>query len=517
MRLPSVLPNETLYSRLVRGLTLSGGPRERFLDMIFGSSKASIHPYLTSNLMEVASSCEEQAPTLLYEQTLFPLFMFYLPDYSQIIYNAAFFASSACRECQLSNYREHEALTLKYCPVCAQENMRKYGVTYWHLNHQIPGIEACYIHKVWLHHIPLPSRPHIEIGLLPSIERLVDACSTEAHNLVCHSVEQLGSIREGDTIFPDYWSELNRLGYITKMGRVRRKAISVALFQKVQKIAGVNNGLLPKSECDYKYISPLLKDRVCQHPFKHLLLSFFLNNTDALDADGKSKLVHTSTVKTDLESRCRTLLASGLSMNEVSLRLGKSRCYVKAIVLRDNSSQNLKPKKITCAVKESVISLARRGFHRKEIARRLDLSSGSVEQLISSVPGLVSCRKRGRFESRRRRHKATVIRFLKSNPLATRQQCKDGCNAAFFWLYHHEPIWLDAALPAATQPIRHARVNWQVRDRELSNQVIELINDIGTEISLKQLDRLLGGHGWLTRYGDRLPITIQTYKNIFGK
>jgi dihydrodipicolinate synthase/N-acetylneuraminate lyase len=48
--------------------------------------------------------------------------------------------------------------------------MEMYGVTYWHLGHQIPGIEACYLHKIWLYHIPMPPRPHIQVELLPSLE-----------------------------------------------------------------------------------------------------------------------------------------------------------------------------------------------------------------------------------------------------------------------------------------------------------------------------------------------------------
>lgn len=44
MRLPSTLPDETLYSRLVRSLTFIGLPRSMFLTTMFGNDRASIHP-----------------------------------------------------------------------------------------------------------------------------------------------------------------------------------------------------------------------------------------------------------------------------------------------------------------------------------------------------------------------------------------------------------------------------------------------------------------------------------------
>lgn len=39
---------------------------------------------------------------------------------------------------------------LKYCPVCAKEDRKKYGETYWHRKHQIIDVSACYRHNVKL-------------------------------------------------------------------------------------------------------------------------------------------------------------------------------------------------------------------------------------------------------------------------------------------------------------------------------------------------------------------------------
>ncbi len=102
--------------------------------------------------------------------------------------------------------------------------------------------------------------------------------------------------------------------------------------------------------------------------------------------------------------------------------------------------------------------LAQKGFHRKEIARRWGVSVGSVETLISSVPGLVNYRKAARIESKCRRHKIRIIRWLSEHPQAIRQQCRKECGAAFFWLYRHKPTWIENILPVATSPVQHRKV-----------------------------------------------------------
>ncbi|HDL6976182.1 TPA: hypothetical protein PXM11_003300 [Yersinia enterocolitica] len=68
-----------------------------------------------------------------------------------------------------------------------------------------------------------------------------------------------------------------------------------------------------------------------------------------------------------------------------------------------------------------MIQLARKGFHRKEIARRFNISKGSVEIIISTTNGLVDFRKKCKFESKRRSYKCQIIRFIQNNPYACRQ------------------------------------------------------------------------------------------------
>src|SRR5260370_16965672 len=39
---------------------------------------------------------------------------------------------------------------LRFCSRCVEEDRRRFGECYWHRIHQVPGVEICPLHKVWV-------------------------------------------------------------------------------------------------------------------------------------------------------------------------------------------------------------------------------------------------------------------------------------------------------------------------------------------------------------------------------
>ncbi len=72
---------------------------------------------------------------------------------------------------------------LKYCRVCVGEDRQKYGETYWHRAHQIPGVRTCWKHRVFL----VASTCHVASKRF----QLLEPCVAE---------EMVG---EGDTVLVD--------------------------------------------------------------------------------------------------------------------------------------------------------------------------------------------------------------------------------------------------------------------------------------------------------------------------
>jgi hypothetical protein len=467
MRLPTTLPDETLFSRLIRHLTICGISEKAYLKLFFQKSRISIHPYLTIGIFKASQISEENELQVFNEQTLGRLFSYFLPHRAADIFLALHSndGNTAFRACQLVNVKESELLSIKYCPICAERDVKQYGVSYWHRVHQIPGIEACPYHQVILIHQTLPHRPQIRSGLLPNIGMLATPCSLFSFNFAQYAQKLLVSITNTQDSF-DLNSLINRLGnlgYITRNNRFRRKKLTSDLFRFASNLKHISPELLPHSERDYKYLSYLLSGKVSQHPFKYLLVGFWLNSIQHCEHKKEEKVYEDRPLKLDtsVSDKCATLLTQGKSMSEITRQTGKSQCYLKLLSSQRHIPINTKPSILSYQFKEGIIAMADKGFHRNTIAKRFKISTGSVEQTISSVEGLVQKRKRYKFESKRRKYKVQIIRAVQLNPNAIKQEIKQLCYAAFHWLYLHEKEWLNKTLPNPIKPC--SKENWKER------------------------------------------------------
>lgn len=462
MRLPDALPDELLFSRLIRYCCLFAVPIPELLNRVYGDDRASINPILTAGLSSLSSLFRECKNDLLREQTLAPLFMHYYPHYKAKL-EAALASNdnyTAIRLSQLSCVREHSQLTIKMCPLCVKEDIKQFGVAYWHRSHQIPAIESCCEHQQQLEHIRLPKRFKLAVGYPSSFETNYQKSSDESFRLAQFSRQVLRRESNHVSIFrtESYSDKLSNLGYITKNGRIRRVKLLSDLYAFTSQLHYPSSDALPSSETDFKYITNLLYNQHSQHIFKYLIFEYWLSK----QREAKKTLVRSSersfVSNVNVEQECLALLKQGLSISSISKHIGKSRTYVKSVAYAFGMEERLAPTKLKSSVRKHIIALAWRGFHRSEIARRLSVSTGSVEMLISSVNGLVEWRKQCKYESKRRRYKCQILRYRYNNPLKIRKEIKRDCNAAFFWLYLHELEWLESALPKPTKPHPNPRI-----------------------------------------------------------
>ncbi|NOH29495.1 TnsD family Tn7-like transposition protein [Vibrio mediterranei] len=522
MQLPKALPDESLYSRICRFLSVCEYSTEQALELLTGDSRAAIHPYLTSNLSSIAQLTSESSKSLLSCQTLRPLFSNYLPNYRDVIEDVVASTNEVIRASQVSTFREKEALSIKYCPVCAKNDLHEHGVAYWHLSHQVPGLEACAAHSSWLVHQELPSRNHVRCHFLPSPQTTPIHCSNIATEFAFFVTKRVLALQAKDKhqshfVLSEYYrKQLALNGFVTANGRIRRKSILEGLYELSEGLFMSPTPLSVRSKSDFSFLSTLLSGKFSQHPFKHLMLEFYFSKCQPPNVAAiKSFPIALAVYE---EGKCCDLLRSGLSMAAVSREIGRSRCYVKSMALKHNIPVNLKPKKITLSLKSSVIRLARRGFHREVIAKLHDISSGSVELIISSTSGLVTWRRKCKFESLRRRYRYQIMQFIESTPEATRQEIKDAQEAAYHWLYSHEHEWLETVLPNATKTRHVDRVDWYQRDNELVDVIRELLLSSSNKPSRTELDKALGGHGWLTSKLKKMPKTKELLRknNLFS-
>ncbi|XPF93131.1 TnsD family Tn7-like transposition protein [Colwellia sp. RE-S-Sl-9] len=518
MQLPNALPDETLFSRYVRHMTILGMKEKDYLKLLLNKPRASIHPYLTIGIRR-ASEISENSPLKIFkEQTLGRLFSYFMPHRESDIYRSilADDGNVAFRACQLVSYKESEVLSLKFCPICVQEDIKCYGVSYWHLTHQIPGIEACHLHKTWLYHKELPKRPHIKPGLLPITYQESKVCSDLSYKFSSYTSNFLKEVIYNNKSFNqnDLLTKIRNNNYMYSDKRFKRSELTSDLFNFTKRLEHIDMNLLPYSEFDYTYLSKLLSGKVSQHPFKYLLINFWLNQVPPPPANKKylnNKDLETSE---NIEKECERLLKQRKSLAEISRLTGKSRCYIKSIAMKKHIPTSKKPRVIKDKIIAIIISMAHKGFHRKVIASRFNISTGSVEQIISSVPNLVKLRRQYKFESKRRRYKVQILRALQEKPSAIKQEIKQSCYAAFHWLNTHEKTWLKSTLPTPTRPQIRYKVDWRKRDVELAVKVSTVMKSNNGTISLIRLDKEISGHGWLIRMQHKLPLTMAVFNNL---
>ena len=517
MHLPLPYPDEIIFSRIVRHFTLSGMTCENYLSDVFGNHKITIHPYLTAGLEQVCKFSHELPIEVLKKQTLAPLFMHFLPYYDSIISDALISskASEAVRACQLACVREKEQISIKFCPECARANAKEFGISYWHRSHQIPGVESCSLHRFKLEHFPLESRSRLNYYLLPPLNINARPTNQLSCEFAQYAYEVLTQVSHGSKHFDlqTFKTQLQKYGYVTDKGSYRRRMILQSLYPFSQELIYDISAFFPSSAKDYRYISYLLSGKVTQHPIKYLVLGFWLSKKIFKKAQSDILPIE-SKAMTQVETQCISLLKKGDSMASISRVTKKSRCYIKSLALRFNLSVNLKPRYITERVKQRILNLAKKGFHRKTIAAFFQISSGSVEQIISSEPNLVKNRKQFRYESKRRRYKVEILKFVRANPYSIKQEIKKSCYAAYYWLYENEKQWLYLVLPPPVKPKAPARINWDQRDKELAPQVEAILNKSKAAFSRTKLDKAIGGHGWLIRYANKLPLTMSVFQKL---
>lgn len=437
------------------------------MGQISHSERASFHPFLPAGIDRLASVTSESSLNIISQQTLAPLFIFFLPVHSQKLLNQMRCenASKAYRTSQLPSFSSGSTLHLKFCSICASNDIFRYGVAYWHRIHQVPGITACPYHGISLGATPLPHRQRLLPNMFPPAthDTFLASCievklARFTDDLLCLLSKKMSS----GNFIQAYRSELYLRDLITDNQRVRRKKLLADFFDDVQDYPASLEAPLPYNKHDYRYLSELLIPSSSRHPFRHLLFAawLFKSASTFIKASMMSEngelpdklLIPKDTSNKKVEATCLFLLREGYSLNAIYKQTGKSRCYLKRLALLNNIHINLNPKILSPTRCATIIRLARSGMHRKAIAERCQIGVGSVEQIIASTPGLSEHRRILHKQSVGRRYKVKILRYQQEHLTAIRKDYQIECNQAYHWLFNNNRDWLESVLPPPLKP-----------------------------------------------------------------
>ncbi|MGB7399039.1 TnsD family Tn7-like transposition protein [Castellaniella sp.] len=146
LHLPRPLPGELLGSALRRAVRDSGLPEGRFLAAILGH-RGTV-PAVMTREPRIAQAFGMSLRKLLHGHTLLPYAVTFMePNIRTAVLNALFdvgagVGTSPAVAQSSTKFKSY----LQFCPGCVHSDERRYGVAYWHREHQLPGVVLCLHH-----------------------------------------------------------------------------------------------------------------------------------------------------------------------------------------------------------------------------------------------------------------------------------------------------------------------------------------------------------------------------------
>lgn len=154
--LPEIYPDELVYSWLARYYVKTGYIRHSFISEELFECKTTkpsiefINQYAPNVYQDIIKKISMEE--LIEKHTMFPYYGRFLPLKKRI----KAFKSLKRMNTNINNLlpipkkKDNTKRYLKYCPICVENDRKKYGETYWHRIHQLRGIAICSKHKCYL-------------------------------------------------------------------------------------------------------------------------------------------------------------------------------------------------------------------------------------------------------------------------------------------------------------------------------------------------------------------------------
>lgn len=230
---PAFYSDELVYSLLARYYVHTG-----YLAYRYAAEDLYVHPYTVPDMefinelrADAAAAMTQTTPMerVIEKHTMFAAYGRFLPKERRTKAFRDLIAMHGNYNNLLSmpKRRTEEDRVLRYCPVCAKQDRKQYGETYWHRAHQIMGVYVCPVHGCYLENTPLQMTKNVSPDLIAA-ERTVPeggqikSCDCAAELRLADYVIQVFQspiASESDVEIGEFlrW-KLNKQRYLSKSG-----------------------------------------------------------------------------------------------------------------------------------------------------------------------------------------------------------------------------------------------------------------------------------------------------------
>lgn len=526
--------DELFYSLIARYAALMQFSSKRAIFLsLFNTKNYAVSPWLAMRLKELIKQLPQSSTWtvdhIIDEHTLLPFVAPFLPVTRVQQIRTAMEQTYRGNLLQLAGLRGRQVKLspyLRYCPACVVADRQKYGETYWHRLHQMPGVLVCPIHQVWLADSPVSIQAPDQSMELVSAEQaglMTEAHFLEMDDLTSQTLLYLAQEYAWLSTQPGLELDLAELRQRYLVALISRnlasplgKIFRVKLTQEFQVCYSSN--LLRLLQCELPSTSthswlihtlnptPTLQNT---YPLYHLLLTHFLGFTFAeMLAQPTEYLPFGQGNWPCLNPVCSHYQQPSISTVHIDYSQGGNRprgiftCECGFTYSRwgpdSLPADPLSIRKNVLAYgplweKKLITLWLNRAMSFRRIAAELRIGDVGVMKRQAARLGLHATPDGRRWQSdetpapdlfTRRAMNQSIKRevyrtewrtLLASEPNLTGTALLEKHNQLYQWLYRNDREWLLQNMPPTPEVQIHRRqVNWIVRDAEVSVQIREI-------------------------------------------
>jgi len=458
---------------------------------------------------------------------------------------------------------------LRFCPLCIEDDERQFGETYWHRIHQVPGVEVCPGHAVFLENSNAQVLHRKTRHEFVSAQQAIYArsprslaLSNPSHVALLKIARDVAWLLNQQGLAPGLESFRNRYlplladrELATYSGRVYTSRLLDAFqfYYSAELLSLLHCEIDRQSQ--HNWLFRLVRSpKSAQHPLHHLLLIQFLGHTAEsffqLPAEyqpfGGGSWPCLNPVCDQF--RRRRIKNYRLSYSQENGRpIGTFSCHCCGFVYSrigpDQSREDwygYSRVESYGGVWESTLKdwWADKEVSLREIARRLEVDPQTIKSHATRLE-LPFPRQTKRPTQRtieqlttEERNTATIdqnelemnrvawLSLREENPEAGGKLLRSLLPRVYMWLYRNDRKWLKAHMPPRKQTVSPPRVDWESRDTQwaiaakLSAERLKNAPERPVQITVAAIARDIGQLANIQKHLDKLPLTAQVLAEV---
>ncbi len=459
---------------------------------------------------------------------------------------------------------------LRFCPLCIVEDIKHFGECYWHRVHQVPGVEVCPVHEVFLQNSSIYARNTRTRGQFISANRVIQVVKVRQLDPSnrCHIVlreiardalwllDQHGLSAEFELFYKRYIEALVDRGFATYRGKVyTRKLLETFKAHYPSDLLKLLHCELDENRKSTWLARMIHTSKYVKHPLHHLLLIHFLGYSvkdffnQPLPVERKPfgegpwpclnpasnhyrrPLIQECHISYNPKKRVKPLGTFACTCGFVYCRFGPDQTPDDRFQIGKVKSFGPIWEATLQQLWEDHSLILRQVAHRLGVARAtvkvhavqlgLSLNRGtgrSLTKIIPRGPKASEISKVDKLEIYRQKWLST----MEEEPDAGIMELQSKQPKIYSWLYRHDKDWLKSHLPKRKTPIKlhPSHVDWASRDAQYVEAVKASVVRLTSvprrpiRLTISEISRDTGLLPSMEDRLDKLPLTAQLLNEV---